>query len=83
MRRSRDKIISNILEICVPGAIKTKIVHQANLNFSMIDPYIFMLTKNGMLDARDGSRVIYQTTPKGLELLEGYKRIEQELLISN
>lgn len=80
MRRSRDEIISNILEICISGAIKTKIVHQANLNFSMIDPYIFMLTKNGMIDTRDGSRVIYQTTPKGMELLEDFKRIEVELI---
>ncbi len=78
--RSRDEIISNILEICMSGAIKTMIVHQANLNFTMVEPYIFMLTKSGMIDAGDGSRVIYHTTPKGMELLEDYKRIEVELI---
>ncbi len=79
MRRSRDDIICQILDICVVGAIKTKIVHKANLNFSMVDPYIFMLTNSGMLETRNGSRVIYETTSKGKELLKEFERIESEL----
>ncbi|HWQ20196.1 MAG TPA: winged helix-turn-helix domain-containing protein, partial [Methanotrichaceae archaeon] len=33
MRRDKLQIILDILEICVNGANKTKIVYQANLNF--------------------------------------------------
>ena len=33
MKRSRQEIISQILEICTNGASKTQIVYQANLNF--------------------------------------------------
>ena len=83
MRRGRDEIIFQILDVCVMGAIKTKIVHKANLNFSMVGPYITMLTKNGMLDAKEGSRVIYETTPKGKEVLKNFLTIESELLVSH
>jgi predicted transcriptional regulator len=33
MRRSREEIVSEILDVCLNGANKTRIVYQANLNF--------------------------------------------------
>ena len=39
MKRSRDTIISHILDICANGASKTRIVYQANLNFRTALPY--------------------------------------------
>ncbi len=79
MKRSRDMIISQILDICINGASKTKIVYQANLNFRTINPYIELLTKNGLINVKKEQTVIYKTTPKGLDLLDNFKQIQNEL----
>lgn len=79
MKRSRDMIISQILDICINGASKTKIVYQANLNFRTINPYIELLTKNGLINVKKEQTVIYKTTPKGLDLLDNFKQIQSEL----
>lgn len=78
MKRSRDVIITQILGICSKGATKTKIVYQANLNFKTVNPYIELLTKNGMIDIKEGQNKIYETTGKGTELLESFKTIRRE-----
>lgn len=80
MKRSRDLIISNILKICIDGASKTKIVYQANLNFRTVRPYIELLTSKGMINAKTESKiVIYETTARGLELLDNFKQIQDGL----
>jgi predicted transcriptional regulator len=79
MKRSRDAIIARILDICINGASKTRIVYQANLNFRTINPYLDLLTKNGLIDVKTEQIVIYKTTPKGLDLLDNFRQIESEL----
>ena len=80
MKRSRDIIISEILDICAEGAHKTKIVYQANLNFRTINPYLELLIGNGMINAiKNGNLVVYETTTRGLALLDNYKQIQGEL----
>jgi predicted transcriptional regulator len=80
MKRSRDMIISKILDICTTGAHKTRIVYQANLNFRTVNPYLELLTKNGMINAqKESNPVVYETTSKGLALLQNYKQIQGEL----
>lgn len=79
MKRSRHIIISQILNICVKGASKTRIVYQANLNFRTVNPYIDMLTKNGLLNIKQGPTVLYETTERGMELLENFKQIQNQL----
>ena len=54
MKRSRNEIISQILEICKKGASKTKIVYQANLNFSTVNPYLDLLIKNDLIQINEG-----------------------------
>lgn len=78
MKRSKDAIISQILDVCVEGASKTKIVYQSNLNFRTVIPYIDLLTKNGLLEVSttNKSSVIFTTTPKGLKLLKDFKSIQ-------
>ena len=80
MKRSRNEIISQILEICKNGANKTKIVYQANLNFSTVNPYIDLLIKNDLIEINDGRAILYDTTPKGIRLLESIKQINDKLL---
>lgn len=72
-------IISQILDICVDGASKTRIVYQANLNFRTVNPYIELLTKNGLLEISSGSATIYKTTQKGMKMLKDFKSIQNEL----
>ena len=79
MKRSRDAIIARILDICINGASKTRIVYQANLNFRTVNPYLDLLTKNGLIDVKTERTVIYKTTPKGLDLLDNFRQIESEL----
>lgn len=68
-RRSPNIIATQILEICVSGASKTRIVYQANLNSSIGRQYLENMTKNGLLETiPDGARTIYKTTPKGISL---------------
>ena len=80
MKRSRDAIISQILDICAKGASKTRIVYQANLNFRTINPYLDLLTKNGLINVKKEQTIIYETTPRGLDLLDNFKQIQNQLL---
>jgi predicted transcriptional regulator len=80
MKRSKDVIISQILDICLPGASKTKIVYQANLNFRTVNPYLDFLIKNDLIRVNEGRAILYETTPKGVRLLESIKQINDELL---
>ena len=79
MKRSRDVILSQILDICAKGASKTKIVYQANLNFKIINFYLDLLTKNGLIKVKNELIPIYETTPSGLCLLDNFKRIQNGL----
>ena len=79
MKRSRQEIISQILEICINGASKTRIVYQANLNFKTVNPYLDLLIKNGLIQVNEGRAILYETTPKGIGLLESIKRIHDKL----
>ena len=79
MKRSRDIIISRILDICVNGASKTRIVYQANLNFRTINPYIDLLIRNGLIDVKKEKTLIYETTLRGLALQDNFKQIHSEL----
>jgi predicted transcriptional regulator len=80
MKRSRQEIISQILEICINGASKTKIVYQANLNFRTVNPYLELLIKNDLIIVNEERVILYETTPEGLRLLEDIKQIHDKLL---
>ena len=80
MKRSRQEIILQILEICMNGASKTKIVYKVNLNFKTVNPYLDLLIKNGLIQVNEGGAIVYETTPKGIELMESIKRVRDKLL---
>ncbi len=79
MKRSKYQIIEQILGICVGGACKTKIVYQANLNFRTINPYIDLLTKNGLIKTNPGRNISYETTNRGMKLMENFKLMDEKL----
>lgn len=78
-RRSKAQIMSDILEICIDGANKTKIVYNANLNFKMLNSYLDTLTKKGLLHVRNDRSNEYVTTEEGLRMLETCRCIDLEL----
>jgi predicted transcriptional regulator len=75
MKRSKEEIIENILEICKEPSSKTTIVYRANTNFKKADNYLSMLINAGLLEASESARVTYKTTQKGLEFLEHIKTV--------
>lgn len=80
MKRSRHGIISQILDVCVPGASKTRIVYQANLNFRTVNPYMDLLIKNELLKIEKGKTTSYRTTEKGRGLLNNFREINSQLI---
>ena len=80
-KRSRDRIISEILNICIEGANKTQIVYRANLNFKTVNPYINLLIENKLITTKNGQIVKYETTERGMNLLHNYSFIQDALSI--
>jgi predicted transcriptional regulator len=68
MRRTKEMIISQILDVCTDGgAHKTKIVYQANLNFGTVKPHLELLTNNGMINTRtENDLKVFEITTRGL-----------------
>jgi predicted transcriptional regulator len=82
MKRSRHTIVSQILGICDGGASKTNIVYEANLNSKIVNSYIELLTKNGLIESINGRIILYKTTNKGLKLRENFKQINDGLSLT-
>lgn len=65
-RRTDDKIIHLILDICQDGALKTNIIHQAKLNYTTVNRYLDLLVKNGMVtELGKKPTTMFKTTTKG------------------
>ena len=80
MKRSKQEIFSQILEICMNGANKTRIVYLANLNFRTVNPYLDILIKNQhLIETGQGEQILYQTTQKGMDLLESINKVNSTL----
>jgi predicted transcriptional regulator len=76
MKRNKQQIFSEILEICRNGANKTRIVYQANLNFRTVNPYLKILIERHLINIDQGE---YQTTQDGMNLLESINRVIEKL----
>jgi Predicted transcriptional regulator len=77
MKRNREEIISQILNVCRHGAIKTRVVYQANLNFKTVEPYLALLVKNNLLEVQNGEKRMYETTLKGESLLVAINQVNE------
>jgi len=80
MKRSKHEIFSKILEICLNGASKTRIVYQANLNFRTVNPYLDILIKNNLLKASQENHILYKTTEEGANMQETISKLNNMLL---
>ena len=76
-RRSPNMVTTQILKVCKDGASKNRIIYQANLNSIIGNRYLDNLIRKGVVEAIiDGSRTIYKTTSKGLDLQEKLGRYQ-------
>jgi predicted transcriptional regulator len=69
--RDRTEIITLILASAsrMNGVLKTRIMYEAFLSFSQVEEYIALLLRNSLLE-HDDLKKTYETTEKGLRLLE-------------
>jgi len=75
-RRDSLDISADILRIATQGAIKTRIVYGANLNFKIVEGYLSKLSSLGLLE-RGSDRKEYRTTEKGLNFIRRYRDLSQ------
>jgi predicted transcriptional regulator len=79
MRRSREKVLDDILELCKEPKSVSRIVYQVNLNFMSVRPHLNGLIRSGLIEEIPGYPVCYKTTPKGMKTLEKIKEVENLL----
>jgi len=73
-KRDSVDISADILRLAQDGAIKTRIVYGANLNFKIVEGYLSRLMGLGLLENKDGRRM-YRTTEKGLAFINRYEEL--------
>jgi predicted transcriptional regulator len=79
-RRSRLRIIADILSQAQRPVKKTHIMHECNLSFKQLKHYLRLLMKKGLIRRRaDAEVIIYQTTTNGREYLRRYSSVAQLL----
>ena len=71
-RRHRLDIFADILRLAKNGTKVTRLVYQANLNFTIIKKYLQKLTEKGFVESFDGHIC---TTEKGSEFLKKYEEL--------
>jgi len=81
-RRGEVEIMRDVLEVCLRGANKTKIVYGANLNFSRVEKFLGMLESLGFLVGENvpGRSLVYRTTEAGVSFLHGCLKMENSLM---
>jgi predicted transcriptional regulator len=81
-RRGEVEIMRDVLEVCLRGANKTKIVYSANLNFSRVEKFLGMLKSLGFLAEENvpGRSLVYRTTEAGVSFLDGCLKMENSLI---
>jgi predicted transcriptional regulator len=75
--RSRDDIISDILEVASGGGIATKmgIMYKTFLSHAQMKNYLTYLTQHDLIEYDTGAQ-IYKTTEKGLMFLDTYGQMD-------
>jgi predicted transcriptional regulator len=75
--RSRIKITADILEIAKTGSRKTKIMYLGNLSFDLLQKYLDMLVKFGLLEVYGDSEKNYVASEKGKQFLADYRELQR------
>ena len=81
-RRDRFEIIMRILGLAKEGIHKTKLMFKANLQYKSLQRYLKLLEARGLLKrhrSQNSPLIIFQTTSKGLQVLNHYSAIKDLL----
>jgi len=77
-RRSRLDIIAQILDAAVDGAVKTRIMYRANVNFVQYNDYLKSLLEAKLIGTiKQDGKTLYKTTEKGKLLLQRFNETEE------
>lgn len=71
------EIAAGILEIAKNGSRKTRIMYLGNLSFDLLQKYVDMLVKLGLLEIRNDHERVYVATEKGREFLEDFNELQK------
>lgn len=79
-RRTKMRIIADILRQSQRSAKKTHIMYECNLSFNQLKHYLNFLKKRALIQRKikNGS-IIYKTTASGKEFLKKHSSIAQQL----
>ena len=81
-RRSRFKIVAEILRQSQTPAKKTHIMYECNLSFKQLKYYLrFMILKGLIRRKKKSETLVYQMTENGQTFLDVYSRIIQLLQV--
>jgi predicted transcriptional regulator len=74
-RRTQVDIIIKILAVASKGATKTALVYKSNLNFTLVQKYVDLLQRKGLLDIVQThvGYTAYKTTTAGAEALKALR----------
>ena len=79
-RRSKMRIIADILRHAQRSAKKTHIMYECNLSFNQLKRYLNFLRKRALIRRKiENGSIIYKTTDNGKEFLKKYSSIAQQL----
>ena len=81
-RRSLLQIRVDILRAVMQGVGKpTQIMYKANLSWNVLQAQLKSFIESGMLVVEEyGTRRKYAITPKGVEMLDAYKKVVDQIL---
>ena len=74
-RRNSLEIVAEILRIAERGARKTRVVYGANINFKLLEKYLDLLNKAGLIEQESCEKGVIQTSIKGEQFLEQYETL--------
>jgi predicted transcriptional regulator len=73
--RNRTEITSQMLEVAMGGATKTKIMYRSFLSFAQMKEYLEVLLANGLLELDENH--VFRTTDKGTKFLKIYQELDR------
>lgn len=81
--RSRSEIISAILEVTNGNRTRiTEIQFKTYLSYNILKQYLVHLLQNDLIEYLEGERS-FKTTPKGMQALQMYNKMEELLIIGH
>ena len=79
-RRNSFDITLDVLQVCLKGSNKTRIVNAANLNSKRTNTYLLLCLHLKLLTKQsNGKSLVYHTTADGSRLLRNYLDSSHEL----